>query len=172
MNIQHSSRTDEWYTPRDIIECVYNVLGLIHLDPASCDVANTSVQAIRYIGEEENGLTSQWGNPDSVFLNPPGGKIGNRSRAQLFWDRLMSERFGHAIYMGFSLEQMQTTQRSDRSILDFPFCVPSRRIRFVSPEGKKNSPSHSNVIVYIPRDINHTSKFVDVFRSLGKVVVP
>jgi hypothetical protein len=168
MNVQLSSRTDEWFTPIDVIERVYKALGCISLDPASCDLANTFIQAERFIGTDENGLTTPWGNPGTIFLNPPGGKIRNRSKAQLFWDRLMNEQFGDAIYMGFSLEQMQTTQRSVRSILDYPFCVPAKRISFVSPEGKKNSPCHSNVVVYVPGYVDRTDRFLDAFKTLGR----
>jgi hypothetical protein len=36
MNIQHSSRTDMWFTPLEILVMVQKVLGTIDLDPASC----------------------------------------------------------------------------------------------------------------------------------------
>lgn len=166
MNVQLSSRSDEWNTPKYLIDMVCDVIGPIELDPASDATANCTVQAEKIITKEQDGLVTPWGNPKTIFLNPPGGKIGNRSKAQLFWDRLLDSTFEQAIFMGFSLEQLQTTQRSRQSILDFPFCVPSKRIRFISPNGKFNAPSHSNVIAYIG---HFPIKFYDVFSKIGKV---
>lgn len=171
MNVQLSSRSDRWYTPPHIIVMVKEVLGDIILDPASDPEANKIVGARHIFDESDNPLFVDWLFHDSIYLNPPGGKIGNRSKAALFWDKLMVEKrrnsFRHAIFMGFSLEQLQTTQASSLSILDFPICVPRRRIRFVSPEGEKSSPAHSNVIVYIPNIVDRSQKFFDVFQRLG-----
>jgi hypothetical protein len=160
--------------PRDIIDRVHATLGLISLDPASCPQANDTVQAEGYYTEADDGLAMHWPVVHSVFLNPPGGKRANRSMAQLFWDKLIQsrEQFGHAIFMGFSLEQMQTTQRSALSILDFPFCVPRRRVKFVSPAGVFSAPSHSNVIVYVPSRIDCTDVFLQQFATIGKCVRP
>lgn len=176
MNIQLSSGSDEWHTPGYIVEAVSDVLGGIDLDPASSVEANKVVGASRFLTREDNALVCLWNCAGrSVYLNPPGGKIGNKSMSGLFWYRLMEHRkhFSHAIYMGFSLEQLQTTQRyhSD-SILDFSFCVPSKRIRFLSPNDKsKNAPSHSNVIVYIPGSVDKNALFADTFKKFGKVVL-
>lgn len=173
MNIQHSSRTDTWYTPTEYVAAVHAVLGKPALDPASDDRANLTIQADRYISVHEDGLATDWGAPGSVYLNPPGGKVGNKSLAGLFWSRLMANFelgfVGHAIFMAFSAEQLQSTQKpGQRSLLDFPFCVPRQRIRFVSPGVEKHSPSHSNVIVYVPGYLDRTERFVEVFSQFGK----
>ena len=175
MNIQHSSRTDMWFTPLEIILMVHEVLGTVDFDPASCIEANARIQAKRFLCEEEDGLSKSWG-PGSVFLNPPGGKRKNKSISALFWRKLMehaeSPIFAHGIFMGFSVEQLAVTQKyHKRSMLDFPICIPSDRIAFYSPYGEKNAPSHSNVIVYIPGASDMTDKFVEVFSKIGKCKV-
>lgn len=183
MNIQHSSRTDAWGTPEEILAKAREVLGDIDLDPASEDFFNASVGAKMFYTRENNGLGLKWCGsrsitvrgveviPATCFVNPPGGKTKNKSNTVLFWDKLIYEvsvgHIKHAIFMGFSLECLQTTQQCHKPMLSFPFCVPSRRIKFVAKNGTFSAPSHSNVIVYVPGTIDRTDKFIQVFSGLG-----
>ena len=177
-NIQLSSRSDEWYTPSYILDMVHETIGSIDLDPASSEQANLVVKAAKYFTREDNALSiEKWTKvPATVFLNPPGGKLGNKSLTALFWQRLVDLRtaglLSEAIFMGFSLEHMAVTQSCSLSICNFPVVIPRKRIRFVSPEGTFNSPTHSNVIVYIPGIENNTSRFKEVFGQLGAILHP
>lgn len=147
----------------------------IQLDPASDEEANKRVKAKQIITAKEDGLKAPWPKA-CVFLNPPGGKLGNKSLAMLFWQRLMAERqtgnLRHAIFIAFSLEHLQTTQKPySTSIGEFMFCVPKKRIAFDKPNGEKGpSPSHSNCIVYVPGSIDHSEIFIEQFQSLGVIV--
>ncbi len=171
MNIQHSSRSDLWYTPISIIELVKGVLEHIDLDPASDEFGNSRVQAARYFSREDSGLEQEWGG--SIYCNPPGGKLNNKSLSALFWQKMMrtreSKSFKHAIWMCFSAESAAITQRKGvPSILAFPICVPASRLKFDGPDGVRGkSPSHSNIIVYIPGIVNKTKEFVSMFQCLG-----
>lgn len=177
MNVRHLSQTDKWHTPLDIVERACRVLGTIDLDPASDPNANKRVGAQRIITEAEDGLVAPW-PPGSAFLNPQGGRRGNRSLAALFWQRLMQQRangdLSHAIFMAFSLEQLQTTQGAAPflpSIGEFTFVVPKKRIRFDRPDGTPGpAPSHSNCIVYVPGSVDATARFISEFRDLGCIV--
>lgn len=176
MNIQHSSRNDDWRTPPSIIELVHQVLGEIDLDPASSELANQQVKAKRFITAEEDGLNTDWNlNGGSVFINPPGGKLGIKSISIEFWKKLMLEKYhcrlGHAIFLSFSIEHLQTSQgKGVPSIKNFPFCVPRKRIAFVDPTSDSMvAPSHSNMIVYVPGTVDRTSKFKEVFSVLGDI---
>lgn len=82
MIAQHSSESNEHYTPELIVTPSRNTLGAIDLDPATCDLAQQLVQARCWYDTE--GLYAGWrvGAPDTthpnkarVFLNPPGGKL-------------------------------------------------------------------------------------------------
>lgn len=173
-NIQHSSRSDEWYTPAYLVELAREVLGEIELDPASSEAANKTVRAKRYLTEQDDALSCCWTKtPVSIYINPPGGKLGNKSMTALFWQRLLDVRcaglLDHAVFMGFSLEHLAVTQGCTQSMVEFPFCIPAKRIRFVSPDGCFNSPTHSNVIVYVPGLTNVTSRFKEIFSQLGAV---
>ncbi len=177
MNIQHSSRTDCWYTPLDILERVRRVIGPIEFDPASDRFGNMRVGAKTYFSKtsQSDGLSLGWPEGTNIFCNPPGGKRGNQSMTALFWARLMSYRpvIKEAIFLCFSAEALQNTQgKGVPSICRFPFCVPKRRIRFVNEQGEGASPSHSNVIVYVPGSLNNTVQFESTFADLGDVVRP
>jgi len=67
MNVQHSSKTDRWFTPPYIIEMVKEVLGEIDLDPASEEKANEVVGAREFY--TQNALNETW-VANKVFLNP------------------------------------------------------------------------------------------------------
>ena len=164
---------DNWGTPKSILEKVHAVIGPIDLDPASNVDANKCVEANRFFDQKEDGLISNWGVNDSVFINPPSGKVGNKSKTNLFWQKLMLEVYnghiGHAIFLAFSIEQLQSSQRKGcPPMMHFPFCVPAKRIAFVDPTGEnRTAPSHSNMIIYGPGYIDRTYIFKDVFSSLG-----
>lgn len=169
MNALHSCETDQWGTPPEIIELADEVLGGIELDPCSSDVFNRTVGAERIFAM--SALSRDW-FARSILVNPPGGKQGGKSLPALFWEKLMQSAFGHAIWIGFSLEQLANTQRpAPRSnMLDYPLCVPRKRISFVRPDGTRGkSPSHSNVIVYVPGWIDETERFKREFSVLGAV---
>lgn len=84
--IQHSSETNEHYTPDSdkwpIVTMVREVIWDITLDPASCPIAQDVIQAKCWYGPGssfgEDGLAAtDWydakGAPSHAFLNPPGG---------------------------------------------------------------------------------------------------
>lgn len=177
MNAKHSSKSVEHYSPPFIVEAARSVLGRIDLDPASCELANQTVRAERIFTREDDGLARQWFG--RVFLNPPGGKDGNESVQKAWWFKLAHEwaqgRVDAAIFVGFSIEILQTTQNEPKGLLplNFPFCVPRARIPFdrpVDPEEDRpqaplfaptfsgesrgvesgDQPPHANVIVLLP----------------------
>lgn len=94
---QHSSASNEHYTPREYVEAARHTLLGITLDPASCVSANETVRAVRFFAQMDDapddysvskycgdrvvcdGLSVPWTTPgfaaSRVFLNPPGGKL-------------------------------------------------------------------------------------------------
>jgi hypothetical protein len=177
MNVQHLSKSSLWMTPEPILEASRELMGGITLDPASDQEANERVKADFFISSDS--LTEDWywgGEPtQAAFLNPPGG----RGQPKAFWNKLLenwkNENIGQAIYIAFSLEQLQQNQ----SMLDFPVCFPDKRLKYVPREGKATSPTHASAIVYLPPragDSEHrfvsklaAQKFEDIFSKFGKV---
>jgi len=149
------------------------VLGIIELDPCSNAQWNITVKADEFLS---NSLYTQWCNiPKSIFINPPGGKIGNKSLTAMFWcalcEHLRKGLVKHAIWMGFSLEQLAISQPyHDIKMARYPICIPSKRIKFDYQPGISGiAPSHSNFILYIPGWIDRKETFFKVFGKLGAV---
>lgn len=68
--INQSSDDVEYYTPADIIEAARACMGSIELDPASCEIANQTVQAERYFTKETDGLAQKW-EAETLWMNHP-----------------------------------------------------------------------------------------------------
>lgn len=160
MAARHSSKSNEHYTPPSIVEPARATMGDLDLDPASCELANTVVQAARYYTSRCNGLGPHW--EGRVFLNPPGGRVEGASSQKTWWFKLAAEwmagRATEAIFVGFSVEILQTTQVKRLHGLpvptELPHCFPARRVAYLKEvDGKLvpgTSPPHSSVIIYLP----------------------
>ena len=60
---------NEWYTPSEWIEMARQTMGSIDVDPASCEMAQQTVQASEWYDQERDGLKQEW--QGNVWLNPP-----------------------------------------------------------------------------------------------------
>lgn len=127
-NARHSHASVEHYTPKPIVEAARYALGAIDLDPASCTLAQETVQAASWYALPANGLELPW--EGRVFCNPP-------TPAALWWAKAMAERKARGcsvVFVGFSVELLQTAQSHDCAHpLDFPCCFPARRVAYDQP---------------------------------------
>lgn len=175
---QHSSKNDRWYTPKWLKPYIHHVIYPIDIDPASDSHGNLVMGASRYWTREINSLSFAWykkfDEPVTMFCNPPGGKIRNKSKSVLFWQKLITLRHAgllkHAIFLAFSIEQLQTSQSCSSSMLEFPLCIPDKRLAFEDRYGwPQDNPTHANAIIYVPGTRDQTDTFMDVFSSIGAV---
>ena len=60
------------YTPSWLVEAARSILGGIDLDP--CTTEDNPVRAKIYFTPERSGLTHEWWNCKTAFVNPPYGK--------------------------------------------------------------------------------------------------
>jgi ParB family chromosome partitioning protein len=180
---RHSSKSNEHYTPPEIVEPARATLGAIDLDPASCALANTVVRAAHIYTEADNGLEQQWW--ERCFWNPPGGVDGGESSQKLWWfygvREWLAGRMEAGIFVGFSIEVLQTTQvKRPRGLpvpAELPHCFPSRRIAYLKNENgvlvPGTSPPHASVIVYLPPRTSREAwaegmrRFADSFGTVG-----
>ena len=174
-----SSQSPEWYTPSSIVERARVVLDRkIDLDPASSNEANKTVKAENYITQHTKGIV--WedyyrnGKPINIFLNPPSGKVGNCSLPMIFWSDLMRFRdrgmLNQAIVIAFNLNQLAITQNDNDipSMLSFPTCIPSKRLKYTQPgKNKVSNPPHNSAIIYVPGVTDSTEAFKRNFEDLG-----
>lgn len=176
VNPRHLSGSTEWYTPAPVLACVRQALGgYIDLDPASTAEANETVQATRFYTKEDDGLLRPWHG--TVFLNPPGGKLGSESSQKLWWRHLAYEwtrgRVTAAIFLSFSVEFFQTSQVKPQNLPtphDFPICFPSRRIAYQQAGSTSfKSPPHSSALIYLGPS---PALFAEAMRPLGRRMGP
>ncbi len=192
MNPLHSNRSAEWWTPRDYADAAHEVMGGIDLDPFSCAEANQVIRALLYFDKSDDGLAHPWSG--NVFVNPPGGvteKVkdpvtGREKRVRIepslvrpAWERLVRETEAgnvmQAIWIGYSLEQLQTLQSSPRCPLDYSICFPAARIPFDSDQGKSTGPTHANYVSFLLSErhpLGHAAakrRFLQAFSRFGKV---
>lgn len=177
-NAQHSSASNRWFSPAKVVEPGRATLGGFDVDPASEALANETIRARRFISQAEDGLVAPWRlhgqAPVSFWLNPPGGKVDNRSLAGLFWRRVMVERaagnLSDGIFIAFSVELLQTTQSKDvPGCSEFCVCIPDKRIKFERPGEKALSPTHANAIIYVRGTVDRTATFVEQYKSIGSL---
>lgn len=118
---------------------------------------------------------------------PPGHEHNKvTSSMKRWWFKLAKEwtrrRVSGAIFIGFSIEVLQTTQNRPPNgaplPIDFPFCIPKSRLKYWHREGDEliegGSPTHASIIVYLPSEFSIVEKqtFKLVFGKWGRCVWP
>jgi len=131
-----TAATSQWFTPPLLVEPARRFLGgVIDLDPASCEVANRTVQARSIFTDEHedtDGLASQWNG--HVFCNPP-------SPPRPWWRKLRAEieagRVTRAVFVGYSIEVLQQFQDDREWLRRWHVCVPAKRVRYLTTAGDR-----------------------------------
>jgi hypothetical protein len=191
--VQHSSKTNEHYTPREYIEAARELMGSIDLDPASCAEANETVKAAKWYGKREDGLSMNWAG--NIWLNPPGGKLkfsmnhvtgkmewkevpkGPGTSSAFVWYAHLATKWERgeirsAVFLAFTLEMLRLGQGATIAPQAFPRCYPKDRIKFIEKGGNVGgSPGHANVLIYMPPrnldSLDSGSRFASIFRKFG-----
>jgi hypothetical protein len=151
-----SVQSDQWFTPPEIIGLVTNVFGSIDLDVCGSEESNKIVRATQVITEDS--IDKPW-YAESIFCNPPSGKYRGpdlayrgMSNPSAFFAKLNrvfeSQQCSEYIYLGYSIEQLQTLQTHSSFPGGCMICLPKKRIRFVDQGGNRNNPTHGNFILY------------------------
>ena len=174
---QHQSKTVEHYTPKDIASRFRRLLGGFELDVASCERANSIIEAERFITEEQDGLSVSW-EARSVFCNAPGGKIGNTSSQAVWWDKMHQHHLAGDFIEGAFVCFNTSLIRLAPDIFRYYVIIPSNRLRYeayndelgvimpgqwryweeIDPKTEEviikrkwtDSPSHDSLLVYLP----------------------
>lgn len=156
----------EWYTPAPYVAAAAQVMGGIDLDPASCAIAQKTVQAYRYYDQAANGLDPENPWEGRVWLNPPYAA----SLIRPFVARLVSEYLSGRVTQAVLLTNNATdTAWFDDAMTNCgALCFPKGRIRFARPGGTSTSPTQGQSFFFFGPKIQ---KFASVFSKFGHVVV-
>ena len=155
-HVANNSGNNEWYTPSEYIEAARKVMGSIDLDPASCELANSTVMADKIYTAEDDGLSQEWyGN---VWLNPPyaGDLIGK------FADKASEMEYRQAII----LVNNATETAWFNTLIDKASAIvfPKSRVKFYLPDGRTGAPLQGQAVVYIG---NNPNAFIQIFAPFG-----
>lgn len=156
---------NEWYTPANYIELAREVMGVIHLDPATSELANTVVKAEHIFTIKEDGLKEPWhGN---VWMNPPY----SQPHIQQFIEKLAWEYQEGRTQEAIALTHNYTDTAWFHHATEHckAICFTRGRIAFVSPSGDKAAPTQGQAFFYFGKQAD---KFNQIFRSVGFVVIP
>lgn len=154
--------SDEWYTPAEYIEAARRTMGSIDLDPATCELAQTVVQADVYLTKFENGIVQQWIR-ENVWLNPPYGQA-DPWVAKLLAEYDKGAFVKQAIVL---LNNMTETGYFQSLLTRFPVCFPNRRIPFWRHDQQGLTGRQGQALFYLGPNVE---RFVEVFGAFGPVL--
>lgn len=164
----------EWFTAKDN-GFMRDWHGRVFLNPpgGSCDGYGVSLIRATKLAA---GAPAQKG---FFYADGTQARDGSQSAAKAWWFKLLREykagRIEQAIFVGFTVEILQTTQVDPPDDLPpvaaFPLCLPSRRVAYLTPRDGEvvvgSSPPHASVIAYVGV---YVEAFRQAFAPLGRVI--
>ena len=154
--VHFSSESDQWNTPKLVLERAVALLGTIDLDPCSNDARTPNVPAAQHYTLQDDGLSREW--KGRVFLNPPYGRTIHEWTARLnegYRTQLVSE--------ALALVPARTDARWFTELRPYPRCFIRGRLKFGDA---KNSAPFPSAVFYLG---SQTERFADTFGDLGDV---
>lgn len=173
LQLLKSSESNEWYTPKEHLLLVREVLGNIDLDPASSEVANEFVKADMFFTEKDGSLSYDlngytWNG--TVYCNPPyGGLAGKFSQKMKHEYESGRVTAGILCLSGYAYETKWF--RPFLSDLSIPICWVYGRVKFSRyVDGRKDLENKASTVgtiyVYLGPD---NQKFAETFSQIGAI---
>lgn len=163
------SKSNEWGTTADVIKAARLAMGAIDLDPASCKLANRTVQAATYYSIQDNGFLKHW-KADSVWMNPPYGRRSNELKiyGASAWVRKLVDAWKNNYVRQFCCLVRDSNAKYPLIELGCFSCEPLYRLPFIdlSTGQLQESPMHNCNIYGIGMTPAH---FIEAFQPIGCV---
>lgn len=160
--------TNEWYTPPEWIELVYEVLGdPVGLDPCCNPHGSPNIRAKEYYRVMDNGLNQSW-KAETLFMNPPYDSTG--AWIQKLQKSYETRDVGSAI----ALVPVKTDTAWWHSIASdvTAWCAVKSRIKFLDYNREiQDSGRSPSAFVLMSRDKDITCKFIEVFKKKGLIYI-
>jgi hypothetical protein len=158
LDVHYSSASDEWYTPKHIVQAVLQALGSVDLDPCSDCKINPTVPATNHFTKQDDGLTQPWHG--RVYMNPPYG-----SEIHHWTSKLRSEYESGKVTAAVALVPARTDTRWFRAFGSYPRCFLHGRLAFSNHSTSAPFPSAA---VYLGE---HAEHFAAAFDGLGHTFI-
>lgn len=138
LNILTSQETDEWSSPRELVEPLAKAIGGFDLDPSSG--AEKSPFADNTYTEAENGLKQPW--EGNVWVNPPYSEMGNWTEKTI--TEAQREETDTICYLskGDSSTDWWQSAAGEANLL----CAIDHRLQF--GDGENSAPFASHIFVF------------------------
>ena len=158
--VHFMSESEEWYTPKEIIDSVIKVLGEIDLDPCSNSKTHPIIPAKKHFTKEDDGLTKPWRG--TVYMNPPYG------REIKDWISKLLTEWEEGKIEGIALVPARTDTDWFHQLDAHPWCAVRGRLKFSS---NPNSAPFPSAVFYIGQDedIEGIERFAKIFRKHGTI---
>lgn len=120
---------EEWYTPPEILDAVYETIGIPDLDPACNPDGEPNVRAKKYFRKCDEGLSQKW--QGTVYLNPPYGRSLRK------WiPKLVSEYCQGNVTAAIALVPAKTDTNWWFQLTDISpaWCAIRHRVKYLAPD--------------------------------------
>jgi hypothetical protein len=154
-----SSLSQEWLTPREILELSVSVMGEIDLDPCSERGEPHNVPAREHWTKVQDGLGKRiW--TGSVFLNPPYGK-----KIERWCERLIASWRQGSVTQAIALLPSRTDTAYFQAFDFAPVCFVTGRLKFGGMD-VGNGATFPSAIFYLGPE---KQRFGSVFAKIGQI---
>ncbi|MFZ0889577.1 MAG: DNA N-6-adenine-methyltransferase [Candidatus Binataceae bacterium] len=161
-----SSDSEEWLTPKEVLDLAVGVLGAIDLDPcAERSDARANVPAMKFFTKKDDGLSKVWHG--RVFMNPPYG-----AAITAFVEKLIASWRETSVTEAIALLPSRTDTAWFRAIVAVaPVCFVMGRIMFKRATGEVDSDTTApfpSAIFYLGSR-NRLDRFASEFGDFGPI---
>jgi phage N-6-adenine-methyltransferase len=150
----------EWYTPKNVIDLARKTLERIDFDPASCALAQETVQATEYRTREDSGLRDAWHG--RVWLNPPYGRYLINAFARKLRESVAQMQVEQALFLTNNCTETEWWQKT-LGVADQALFIKGR-IKFNGPMAKGNSPTQGQTIMHFANHQDETERIKALVR--------
>ncbi|HEY9874496.1 MAG TPA: DNA N-6-adenine-methyltransferase [Candidatus Obscuribacterales bacterium] len=166
LKVLTSAKTDEQYTPDNVIVAVLEALQVIDLDPCSNSHEFPNIPARYRYTQADDGLSKPWccpdGTPARVYMNHPYSD----SRWITY---LISEYQSGRVCEAIALTKSATDTRWYQEMAQFPLCFWNGRLKFKNPDNKSGAAPFGSTLFYLGQN---PARFARVFARYGRIYYP